>query len=236
MKIACCVSDDKSYQQLEAWFGRARFQCERFASEQALLRSLRHRSADLIVFEVKHLLPDSDGFFSWLSCRSGETVPVLLLSHDASPAFIATVLDAGADDVMPLPFDSGELMARVRALLRRSSRAPAQRTVEQAGFVLDREASTLRDRGAPIELTPREFTMAWLFFSTPGVFIARETISVAIWGVGSEVASRTIEQHVYKLRKKLQLGPERGVILRTAYTQGYRLEFSQSKDGADDLS
>ncbi len=226
MKIACYLSDDGAFEQVERCLGRVRLSCQRYPSELALLRGLRRRDADLMIVEVRPDQLDSDGIFSWLGCRSGETVPVLLLARDASPGFRAGVLDAGADAVMTLPFDGAELAARVRALLRRANRSSAQRTIEHAGFVLDREASTLLDRGVAIDLTPREFTMAWLFFSTPGVFIARETISVAIWGVGSEVANRTIEQHVYKLRKKLQLGPARGAILRTAYTQGYRLEIS----------
>jgi DNA-binding response OmpR family regulator len=66
--------------------------------------------------------------------------------------------------------------------------------------------------------------MAWLFFSSPGVYFSRNTISIAIWGVNRDIANRTIEQHVYKLRKKLKLGVERGLIIRADYTQGYRLE------------
>jgi len=66
--------------------------------------------------------------------------------------------------------------------------------------------------------------MAWLLFSNLGHYLTRKTISVAIWGVAEEIAGRTIEQHVYKLRKKLGLGTERGVTIRTAYARGYRLE------------
>ena len=88
------------------------------------------------------------------------------------------------------------------------------------------EAASSAYDGAPVELTPREFTMAWLFFSSPGVFISRGTIGASIWSADSDVAGRTIEQHVYKLRKKLLFGVERRVIIRTSYSQGYRLEYT----------
>jgi DNA-binding response OmpR family regulator len=225
VNIACCVSNDAAFRQLQAALQCHRLNVERMPGELALLRAIRRRSFDLIIFEISAAGQD-DGFLSWLSCRSGESTPVLLLGADIQPERIAEAFDGGADEYCALPLEPVLFGARLRALLRRHDRLPQQRIIEHHDFVLDREASTLRDRGALVELTPREFTMAWLFFSMPGVYISRDTISVAIWGVGAEIASRTIEQHVYKLRKKLSLGPDRGVLLRTAYTQGYRLELA----------
>lgn len=225
MNIACCISNDIAYQHLLTVFHRHRLDCERLSGDLSLLRAIRRRSFGLIVYDMTAAARDN-AFFSWLGCRSGETVPVLLLGTDIAPEHIAEAFDSGADEFCPLPLEPLEFTARLRALLRRQDPLPVQRTIEHKGFVLDREASTLRDCGRLVELTPREFTMAWLFFSMPGVFISRDTMSVAIWGVGSDIASRTIEQHVYKLRKKLQLGADRGVLLRTAYTQGYRLELT----------
>lgn len=233
MNIACCIGSEAAYHQLEGVLARHRLGCERLTGELALLRAIRRRSFDLIVFEMTAAPAVDDGFLSWLGCRSGETTPVLLLGEAIDPERIAQAFDSGADEYCALPLEPVEFGARLRALLRRHDRQPLLRTIEHCGFVLDREASTLRDRGALVELTPREFTMAWLFFSMPGVFISRDTISTAIWGVGSEIASRTIEQHVYKLRKKLALGPERGVLLRTAYTQGYRLELAGAAAALD---
>ena len=97
---------------------------------------------------------------------------------------------------------------------------------EVAGFVLEEATGVLTDNGKLVELTPREFALARLFFTNAGQRLARDTISLAIWGSEKEIASRTIEQHVYKLRKKMSLGSARGVIIRTSYGQGYRLELS----------
>jgi DNA-binding response OmpR family regulator len=157
----------------------------------------------------------------------------MVTSAVRNPFMTAMLLNCGADDFIVRPFEPIEFIARVHALLRRTKRRRANPTIELAGFSLERDAAKLSFRGAAMELTPREFSIAWLLFSAPGIYISRETISLTIWNADSEIAGRTIEQHIYKLRKKLQLGPERGVILRTAYNQGYRLEVT---DKAADMA
>jgi DNA-binding response OmpR family regulator len=224
VNIACCVPDRQSFTQLQAVLARAGFACEHFLSEALLLRALRRHAFDLILVDVGGTQPDKESLLSWLNCRIDEHMPVIMLSPPVAAEQVAFSLDAGADDFIEKPYEAIVLVARIHALLRRVNRKSVRRTIALYDFVLDRGANSLQDRGLAIELTPREFTMAWLFFSTPGKYISREAISTAIWGVGSDIAGRTIEQHIYKLRKKLNLGSERGVMIRTAYTQGYRLE------------
>jgi len=230
MKIACCIREDATFIHVQSALLRAGISCERCSSEVTLLRMLRHDVFNLILIDLGSKNPQQDSFFSWLNCRTAGSTPVIFLSSVQNGELASVALDAGADDFIVKPFDPLELASRVRSVLRRSSRPGKQSRIEQMGFVLDQVNETFHDNGALVELTPREFTMAWLFFSTPGVYISRETISVAIWGVDSEIAGRSIEQHVYKLRKKLQLGKERGVTLRTAYTHGYRLELSEPEN------
>jgi len=226
MNIAYCTMDNAAFNQMHRLLTQVGFTCEHFSSDQVLIRTLRRRNFDLICFDVGVGLSENDSFFSWLNCRSGDKTPIVVISSSRSAEMAATALDSGADDFIARPFESVEVVARLHAILRRCGRTEVRRTIERAGFKLDKETRTFYDRGEPVELTPREFTMAWLFFSTPGVYISRESLSVAIWGVGSDITARTIEQHIYKLRKKLHLCPERGAILRTAYTQGYRLEIT----------
>lgn len=194
-----------------------------------MIRALRRDHFDLILVETTAEAHEDRSAYSWLNCRTGESTPVVMLSENASSAQVAEALEAGVDDVMRRSVDPVVLVARLQAILRRCNRSNTRRVIEMQGFTLDRDSCLFLDHGMPIELTPREFTMAWLFFSSPGIYLSRDNISVAIWGVDSEIASRTIEQHVYKLRKKLNLSTERGARIRTAYTKGYRLELCEEK-------
>lgn len=224
MNIACFIHDATIFENAQSTLTRAGFVCERFLTETSLLRAMRRRQFDLILVDTGINPPSEERVFSWLNCRTGESTPVILLSASHAADRVAHALDSGADDFIVTPFDPAELVARMHAVLRRCNRRSTQRVIELAGFSLDWEHCRFFDRGVKIELTQREFTMAWILFSAPGVYISRETISVVIWGISSEIAGRTIEQHVYKLRKKLQLNEARGVVIRTAYSQGYRLE------------
>lgn len=226
MSIACQVRNDALFQQVQSALVQNGFNCERFTSDTSLLRAIRYRTFDLILVDIGNGVQESESIFSWLTCRSEDSVPTIVLASERNVDLLARALNSGADDFLSRPVESVELIARINALLRRCNRRLDRKVIELGGFSLDRESSRFSYLGQPIELTPREFTMAWLLFSSPGVYISRKTIGTAIWGVDSEIAGRTIEQHVYKLRKKLQAGPERGVIIRTAYSQGYRLELS----------
>ena len=199
-------------------------ECVHFSSEVVLFRALLRQKFDLIFIDLDVEPTPDDAIVSWLNCRSGNDTPVLAMSPVRDAHMTALVLNAGADDLLVRPFEPVELLARANALVRRSNPRSVRRRIELAGFSLDRESSKFSYLGTPIMLTSREFGLAWMFFSSPGVYISRETIGMSLWSSDSEVAGRTIEQHVYKLRKKLQLGTERGVSIRTAYGQGYRLE------------
>jgi DNA-binding response OmpR family regulator len=224
MRIACYIRCDNVFNEVQGVLARAHFECERFQSEIPLLRRLRRQGFDLILVDTEGDPLDEKRIYSWLNCRTGETTPVVLLSSAYCARTIALSLEAGADDFINRPVEPDVLIARLHAVVRRSSRRTTRRVIEMLDFTLDKDACRLLNRGVLVELTPREFAMAWLLFSSPGTFLSRETISVAIWGVECEIARHTIEQHVYKLRKKLNLGAERGVQIRTAYTKGYCLE------------
>lgn len=235
MRIACNIQCDSTFQQMRTVLGLAGFDCERFISETALLRMLRRETFDLILVDAAAESLEDGSVYSWLNCRTGESTPVVLLSPGCTPEQVVHALEAGADDFISSPCEPDLLVARLNAILRRTQRSGtgAKRSIAMHGFTLDRDAGVLLDRGVPVDLTPREFTMAWLFFSSPGTYISRETISTSIWGVESEITNRTIEQHVYKLRKKLNLGTERGIRIRTAYTRGYRLEQCEEVETED---
>lgn len=224
MAIACYIRSEALYRQAREALAHGGFDCARFDCDTALLRALRKGEFGLVLVELDADPVSEDRVSTWLNCRDGDSTPVMLLASGARDEQIARALEAGADGFVDVPFDAEELIARVHAVLRCYVRHTDQRFLVLRGFELDRQTYQICDRGVQLELTPREFAMAWLFFSSPGTYLSRDAISAAVWGVDSEIANRTIEQHVYKLRKKLRLSDERGVRIRTAYTRGYRLE------------
>jgi DNA-binding response OmpR family regulator len=234
--IGCYIRHDGLYARLQAIVIQAGWGCERFPSEIALSRMLGRRQFNLLIIDMGQHHDDCENFISWLNCRSGDSTPVVALSGTPAPELAALALNAGADEFLSAPLAPAEAVARIRAVLRRHNPHHLRRAITLGKFTLDRDASSIQFDGSLVELTPREFTMAWLFFSSPGVFISRSTISASIWSSDSEVAGRTIEQHVYKLRKKLQLGAERNVIIRTSYSQGYRLEVTRLSELGEDVS
>lgn len=236
MNIACLTRNASVLELVRAALSPAGFDCTHYATEALLFRALLRQSFDLILIDFPTMPAEGDSILSWLNCRAEDHTPVLGLSPVRGGQMTALVLNSGADDLLVRPFEAVELVARAHALLRRSNRRVARRKINLAGIVLDRDTGHCLYRGEQIVLTSREFSLAWMFFSSPGVYISRETIGTTIWSADSEVAGRTIEQHVYKLRKKLQLGPERGIVIRTAYGQGYRLELVEQEQAGPELA
>jgi DNA-binding response OmpR family regulator len=227
MNIACCMRDPALRAHAALLLARGGLRCEPFADEASLTRALQYRgNIDLVLMDMGHTPEAEAPVLAWLACRGNdESVPVILVGSHWSPARVALALETGADDCIARPFEQAELLARVRAVLRRGGKARLARTrIELAGFTLDRGRGTLHDRETLVRLTPREFSLAWLFFSNPGNRMPRDAIGLALWGAGKDAASRTIEQHVYQLRRKVPLNDGRGVRIRTSYGSGYRLE------------
>ena len=116
-------------------------------------------------------------------------------------------------------------MARISALARRRETATGQDERVECGrysFEKKRELATMD--GAPVELTSKEFSLAWLLFSNPGRLFSRDHMLENVWGHGPGIATRTVDIHISRLRQKLKLVPENGWRLKAVYQHGYRLE------------
>jgi DNA-binding response OmpR family regulator len=135
-------------------------------------------------------------------------------------------LNTGADDYLVKPARASELLARIHALLRRYRWGNDQATrIELGPYVLDLRRRTVTLNGMPIALTIREYAIAELLFSNVGVVIPRHTISIRAWGADESPESRTLDTHIYRVRKKLKLCRENHVTVRMIYMHGYRLEY-----------
>jgi DNA-binding response OmpR family regulator len=148
-------------------------------------------------------------------------VPVLMLTARDDEADVLVGLGVGADDYMTKPFSPRELVARVRALLRRVERRPAPPgdAVRVGEIELDPAARRVCVRGELVHLTPTEFDLLRLLVARPGVVFTREQLLAEVWGWRDGSGQRTVDSHVRGLRRKL--GPE---LVRTVHGVGYALE------------
>jgi DNA-binding response OmpR family regulator len=223
MQIAMYIDSDTQARHLVELFAARDSDCQRFSSAAALIQAAHYGGYDVVVIEAP--AGGDDHLLSWIRCRASESTPVILVSPDHPRELVVRALEAGADDVLIKPCIAAELVARVNAVHRRSTRERgAASRIEVAGFVLDHDASLVVDRGVSVDLTPREFAIAWFLFTNPSAFACRDAITMAVWGQGRDIAGRTLEQHIHRLRKKLRLCEERGVLIQAAYGRGYRLD------------
>ncbi|HID86493.1 MAG TPA: response regulator transcription factor [Anaerolineae bacterium] len=181
------------------------------------LNLARDNVPDLVVLDV--MLPDMDGLEVCRRLRRGDPdLPILMLTaKDAVPDRVAG-LDAGADDYLVKPFAFDELLARIRALLRRAQ-PQARATLRFADLVLDTATREVRRGGRPIQLTPKEYELLELFMRHPRQVLSRGTIFDRIWGYDFGGESNIIEVYVRYLRKKL--GPPN--LIQTVRGVGYAL-------------
>jgi DNA-binding response OmpR family regulator len=233
MKFAVLTKDVRLFEQVRECFREECFSCDVFYDEISLIRAIRREAYNLILLDADAEHQSGNPVFSWINCHSGHSTPVILLGHFRDHQSMTSAFEAGADDLVTRPVDIKELYARSLMVLRRAGKR--QSSIERCDvgdYVLDKDSGSIDYLGVPVKLTSREFSMAWLFFSNPGVFFSRKQIATMIWGSGVEIVERTLEQHIYKLRKKLELGKTNSVQLRTVYSLGYKLEVSKQHRSA----
>ena len=177
---------------------------------EAALDILAGLEPDLILLDV--MLPGLSGFAVAEKIRNVSNVPILMLTAKDSVEDRVSGLERGADDYLVKPFELPELMARVRALLRRSrllSNPDSQDSVgednlDYAGVTLDRKTRDVTVDGSPLELTPREFSLLEYFLLHPKQVLTRDQILEAVWGYDSENSSNLVDVYVLQLRKKIE--------------------------------
>jgi DNA-binding response OmpR family regulator len=196
--------------------------------ESGLQRALDEQP-DLILLDI--MMPKLDGFAVAAELRRlGRTTPILMLTAKGQIEDRVTGLDAGADDYLVKPFSIEELLARVRALLRRTQReghAATRLTLGETTVDFARQTATRADR--ELRLTAKEFAMLRLMAETPGEPVSRERFLDLVWGYGAFPTTRTVDNHLASLRRKLEPDPEKPHWLKTVHGVGYKLEMPKSE-------
>lgn len=190
------------------------------------LRLAREKHPDLIVLDV--MLPGVDGIQVCRMLRRDSDVPIIMLTALGGEGDRVAGLDTGADDYIAKPFGMRELMARIRALLRRSGpRAQPDlgpSVIVSGDLVLDRERREVTRNGRVVRMKPKEFELLLFFAQHPGKVFSREQILDDVWGYDFYGGPRTVDVHVRWLRQKIEDDPANPTRLRTIRGSGYLFE------------
>jgi DNA-binding response OmpR family regulator len=176
---------------------------------------------DLVILDI--MMPEMDGYEFIESYRRGHATPIILLTARVEEQEQVIGLDLGADDYVTKPFRPRELMARVRAVLRRAGQLePAAKVLKAAGITLDREARSVQVQQRYVDLTPSEFDLLAALMAAPGRVYSRLDLLDIIQGTRYEGYQRTIDLHVKNLRAKIEADPRSPHYIETVYGAGYR--------------
>ncbi len=235
------VEDDPDIAQLVThYLEKSGFSVERLANGRDALAAIAARPPDVLVLDL--MLPQVDGLEICRLVRGSEAtagIPIIMLTARGEESDRIVGLEVGADDYLPKPFSPNELVARVRALVRRAQRhAPvsasgaalrsAARPATYGPIVIDSERHTVTDAGAPVTLTAKEFMLLEYFLQHRGRVLSRDVLLTDVWGYRYTGGTRTVDVHIRRLREKL---PLLATALATVKQFGYKLlESPESPD------
>ncbi len=221
------IEDSRSQAEvLKALLKSEGHQVEVFAEGQACIDALKSRSFDFFI--VDWTLPDigGDEVLRQIREHCGWDVPVVFCTARTEEEDAADILRLGADDYIPKPIRYMEFMARIQALLRR--RKVVRPSHLRYGHIeVDLQGRRIHLGGAEVDLTQREFDLAVVFLQNIGRVLPREELLSSVWVREAGVDTRTVDTHTSRLRKKLGLAGESGLMLTSVYGQGYRLDTVQ---------
>jgi DNA-binding response OmpR family regulator len=223
------IEDDPEISDLVGMhLGDLGYRIERAATGDAGFSKAREDGFDLIILDL--MLPGMDGLEI---CRrlqeSGPRVPILMLTARTEEIDKVLGLELGADDYLTKPFSIRELIARVKALLRRTQGLaasgadegqPAELTYDRLSINLEKRRVTLG--GSPVELTAKEFDLLALFATHPGKPFKREQLLNQVWGYSFAGYEHTVNSHINRLRAKIEPDPSKPTFIRTVWGFGYR--------------
>lgn len=212
------VEDEENIADIvRLYLEREGFKVEICPTASECLDAFERGAPDLVILDIG--LPDLDGIEVCKRIRAKRETPIIMLTARDAEVDRVVGLEVGADDYVTKPFSPRELVARVKAVMRRTHPEPASEVVKIGPFVVDRGKHEVRRGDEVIELTAKEFDLLWYFCVNRGLVLSRDQIIRAVWGYEYLGESRTIDAHVRQLRRKL--GED--FPLKTKWGVGYQL-------------
>lgn len=218
------VDDEEAVRELiELYLTKEGFEVIHARDGREALRLNGEKHPDLVILDL--MLPGLDGWEVCRQIRTGSRVPIIMLTARGEEVDRIVGLELGADDYVVKPFSPRELVARVRAVLRRGS-APGEEN-EVLSFPdlrIDRVRHRVEVNGEEVHLTPTEFRLLWCLAGRPGRVFSRAELLDRIWGYDSESDARTVDVHVKRLRQKTRASDSRSFSITTVWGLGYKFE------------
>lgn len=206
---------------VEAYLEQEGFEVATASNGQEALFAARESRPDLIILDV--MMPEMDGFEFMRAHRKEAETPIILLTAKVEEGDKVIGLELGADDYVTKPFRPRELVARVRAVLRRAGQTrPEAAVIRASNVALDRERHTVEVGEQYVDLTPSEFDLLAALMTVPGRAYSRLELLDRIQGVAYEGYERTIDVHIKNLRSKVEPKPKEPRYIQTVYGVGYR--------------
>lgn len=224
MRIALVDDDQHLAELIRIWLEEEGHQCVYFSSGVEFTHALRRESFDLIILDW--VMPEMDGeaVLKWMQEQDITDVPVIFLTQKTEEDDVARVLLLGADDYVIKPVRKKEFLARVMVIARRATPAASQKILEVGPYRINFKNHSVYYGDELVKLTQKEFELVAFLFKNLGRLLSRSHILSSVWGHGSEFNTRTVDTHISRIRKKLDLDPDKGWRLTAIYHQGYRLE------------
>ena len=214
------LEDDESIVKFVIYaLNQTGFEAKGFTKPSDFKRAVEEKKPQLALLDI--MLPEEDGIsvLRWLRSRTDTAdLPIIMLTAKASEYDKVAGLDAGADDYIPKPFGTMELISRIKALLRRTK--TEDRVYTAGNVVLNPKAHTVKAEGKEVALTLKEFEMLYLMLKNRGTVFSRDRLLEEIWGYDYDGENRTVDVHIKTLRTKLG---DSGAIIETVRGVGYKI-------------
>ena len=221
MRVTLLEDDPAQAAMLIGWLNEAGHEVDHYETGAALQPALQAGRFDLLILDWE--LPDTTGIDVLKQVRSEVNwhVPILFVTARDSEADIVEALKSGADDYMVKQISAAEFTARIAALSRRLGAEELDFEVGPYRFIPQTKVAFVN--GEEANLTAKDFDLAWYLFRNIGALLSREQLQRDVWKV-SGLNTRTVDVHISRIRKSLQIRPEHGYRIKTVYQHGYRLE------------
>jgi len=217
------VEDDASIREVAAIGLRgAGFRVTTSGDGRDGLMRARRDPFDVVLLDV--MLPSLDGFEVCREIRKDSRVPIVMVTARTDTIDVVVGLESGADDYVTKPFEMAELVARVRAVLRRSAAEPAERALSVGGLEIEPGSFAARMDGRELSLTATEFKLLLELARRPGQVFTRELLLQRVWNYEYLGDSRLVDVAIQRLRTKVEADPAHPTLIRTVRGVGYRLE------------